>query len=103
MKDSEAVNSYTIKINKKRYIFTCPDGEEHVEELQNKLTKTIDSVSGQDQGFILSDHAMKVALVLADEAISENRKRENQIGEIEQKVASMLAALDTVLDSDPQF
>ena len=99
MKDSESVNAFAININKKTYSFTCPDGEEHVQELQNKLIETIDSVSGQDQGFILSDYSMKVALILGDEAISEKRKRKNQIEEIEQKVALMLSELDAVLGS----
>ncbi len=100
MKDSESVNSYAININKKKYIFTCPDGDEHVQEIQNILVQTIESVSGEDQAFILSDYSMKVALILADEAISEKRKGENKIGEIEQKVASMLNELDAVLGSD---
>ncbi len=103
MKDSESVNSYAININKKKYIFSCPDGEEHVQALQLKLSTTIESVSGRDQGFILSDYAMKVALILADEAISEKRNQVNQIEEVEQKVASMLEELDAALGSGEAF
>ncbi len=97
MKDTNAVNSYAININKKKYFFTCPDGEDHVQELQDKLTAVIDFVSGQEPGHILSDYAMKVALLLADEVISGKKQRENQIREIEQKLALMIEELDSVL------
>ncbi len=98
MEEAKTNSLYSIDINKKKYIFTCPDGEEHVLELKEKLTKTIESVSGQEPGYVLSDYAMKIALLLADEAISEKKRSLYVQEEIEQKVSPLLHELDKVLN-----
>ena len=103
MKESETVNSYSISINKKKYVFTCPDGEGHVRDIEHKLTTTITAVTGQDPGHVLSDYAIKVALLLADEAISEKKQREIQLRDIEEKISPMLEELDRVLGQDKQI
>ncbi len=103
MKESDPVNSYSISINKKRYVFTCPDGEDHVRDIESKLTNTISTVSGQEPGHVLSDYAVKVALLLADEAISQKKSREIQSRDIEEKIEPMLKELDRVLEPDKQI
>lgn len=103
MKDMGSVNSYSININKKKYEFTCPDGEQHVREIERKIMSTLEIVSGQEPGHILSDYAVKVVLLLADTAISEKECRERQQDEIEEKVVPLLRELNRVLDLDEQF
>ncbi len=103
MKATEPANSFTININKKKYMFKCPDGEEHVRAIEDKLTSTIATVSGEEPGHIMSDYAVKVALLLADDAICERKNRNRQVHEIEEKVAPMLEELDRVLGNDGQF
>ena len=97
MKESTPSNSYAININKKRYMFTCPNGEEHVQELKETLTNIIDSVSGQEQGHILSDYAMKIAILLADQAVTEKNQYTRGQRELEEKVTSLINELDRVL------
>ena len=99
MKESETSHSYAVSINNKRYTFSCLDGEEHVQELKDKLIKTINSVSSQESGQVLSDYAMKIAFLLADETVNEKNIRESQQNEIEQVVKQLVEELDSVLDS----
>jgi cell division protein ZapA (FtsZ GTPase activity inhibitor) len=103
MKESDPVNSYSISINKKKYVFTCPDGEDHVRDIESKLTAIISAVAGHEPGHVLSDYAVKVALLLADEAISEEKCRASQSRDIEEKVEPMLRELDRVLSPDKQL
>jgi hypothetical protein len=103
MKDTDPVNSYSININQKKYEFTCPDGEQHVREIERKIMTTLDAVSGQEPGHILSDFAVKVVLLLADAAISEKKCRDRQLDEIEEKVVPMLRELNRALEPDEQF
>lgn len=97
MKESGSVNSYSISINNKKYEFNCPDGEEHVKGIEKKLTSVLSAVSGESPGHVLSDYAVKVALILADDIISEKKQRDLQLNEIEEKVAPMLVELDRVI------
>lgn len=103
MKETESANMYSININKKKYVFSCPDGEEYVKALEKKLTDTINAVTGEDTGYVLSDYAMKIALLLADEAMGEKKLRRDQLTEIEQKVTPMLEELDKVLGMEGQI
>ncbi len=103
MKDTEQVNSHSININNKRYSFTCTDGEDHVKELENKIAETINAVSGLEPVHVFSDYAIKMALLLADEVISEKRTSQILLEEVEQKVTPMLEELDEALNSDRQF
>lgn len=97
IKESESVHSYSININKKKYEFNCPDGEDHVHEIERKLTSALTAVSGQEPEHVLSDYAVKIALLLADEAVSEKKIRERQVNEIEEKIDPMIQELDRVL------
>ena len=69
MKEAEGDNNYTIDINKQEYTFSCSDGEQHVLEIEKTLRKVVDQLSSQVPGHILSDYAMKIALLLADETV----------------------------------
>jgi len=100
MKGSEETNSYTIDINKKKYTFFCTDGEQHVRKLKEKLSRIIDALSSQEPGHILSNYAMKIALLLADEAVREESSRIKQQNEIDEKLRPMLYELDSILDSN---
>ncbi|MBU2514744.1 cell division protein ZapA [bacterium] len=103
MKDTEQVNSHSININNKKYSFTCTDGEDHVKELENKIVETIDAVSGLEPVHVFSDYAIKMALLLADEVISEKKTKRVLLEEIEQKVTPMLEELDKALNPEQQF
>ena len=100
MKEPDEQNAYTIDINKKQYTFFCTDGEQHVQKLTEKLKRTIDSLSLQEPGHILSNYAMKIALLLADEAVREETYRINQQKELDEKIRPMIYELDNVLGSD---
>ncbi len=98
MKESNTSNnSYAIDINKKKYMFSCPNGEEHVQELKETLTKIIDSVSGQREGHMLSDYAMKIAILLADRVVTEKNQCTREQQEIEEKISPLINELDRVL------
>ncbi len=100
MNGSEEANSYTIDINKKKYTFYCTDGEQHVLKLQNKLTGIIDALAEQEPGHILSNYAMKIALLLADEIVREETCRGKQEQEIDDTIKPLIYELDSVLN-DP--
>lgn len=103
MKDTESSNSYAISINKKKYIFSCTDGEEHVHRLQKKVTDTIESVSGPQSGHILSDYAMKLVLLLAHEVVKKEEELENQSKEIESRVTPIVDEIDQILGPKSSF
>ncbi len=100
MNESEAANSYTIDINRTTYTFSCTDGEEHVLKLRKKLTQVVESLTSQESGHSLSNTAMKIALLLADEAVREGTNRLNQQEEVESKVISLIDELDFVLSTE---
>ena len=100
MKESEEPNEYTIDINRKQYTFFCTDGEQHVQKLTAKLKQTIESLAEQEPGQILSNYAMKIALLLADEAVREETYRVDQQKELNEKLKPILFELDSILDSD---
>ncbi|MCP4754354.1 MAG: cell division protein ZapA [Proteobacteria bacterium] len=101
MNESEAANSYTIDINKKKYTFFCSDGEQHVLKLKEKLAHIIETLSELEPGHILSNYAMKIALLLADDAVREETFRLNQIREIDEKIQPLLEELDSALNIQP--
>jgi len=101
MSESEEANSYTIDINKKKYTFYCTDGDEHVLKLQKKLAEIIDALSEQEPGHILSNYAMKIALLLADEVIRGETNRLKQDKEIDETIRPMIYELDTILNGMP--
>lgn len=98
MNGSEEANSYTIDINKKKYTFYCTDGEQHVLKLQKKLTEIINALAEQEPGHILSNYAMKIALLLADEIVREDTCRQKKEQEIDETIRPMIYELDTVLN-----
>jgi len=98
MTGSEEANSYTIDINKKKYTFYCTDGEQHVLKLQKKLTEIFDALAEQEPGHILSNYAMKIALLLADEIVREEDRHRNLATDIDEKVKPLIYELDTVLN-----
>ncbi len=93
----EEDKSYSIVVNKKIYRFCCNDGEEHVKELKSKLMCVVDSLSINDSGHILSDYAMKIAILLADEAVRAETGLKKQEEELEKRLPLMLEKLDSVL------
>ncbi len=97
MKESGTSNSSAININKKKYKLTCPNGEQHVQELEEILTKIIESVSGQEKGHILSDYAMKIAILLADRAVTEKNQCTREQQQIDEKISPLIDELDRVL------
>jgi cell division protein ZapA (FtsZ GTPase activity inhibitor) len=100
MKGSSEANAYTIDINRKQYTFFCTDGEEHVRRIKEKLTRVIDALSEQEPGHMLSNHAMKVALLLADEVVREETARIQQQKAIDEKLRALVFELDRVIDPD---
>jgi len=97
MKEPETENYYTIDINRKKYTFFCSDGEQHVQKLREKLTRIIGDLSSQEPGHVLSNYAMKIALLLADEAVREETVRLDQQDDVIESLNSMLLELDDVL------
>lgn len=97
---SDDANSYTIDINKKKYTFYCSDGEQHVLKMQKKLSEIIDSLAAQEPGHILSNYAMKIALLLADEIVRGESNRLNQEKMIEETVRPLIYELNSVLGDE---
>lgn len=100
MSGSDETNSYTIDINKKKYTFYCSDGDEHVHKMQKKLSEIIDALSEQEPGHILSNYAMKIALLLVDEIVREETNRSKQEKEIDETIRPMIYELDSILGSE---
>jgi hypothetical protein len=69
----EAEKEYALVINKKIYKFECTDGEEHVNALKHKIMEVIEALSFSNSGHILSDYAMKIVILLADDAVRAER------------------------------
>lgn len=90
----EADNIYSLVINKKIYKFECTDGEEHVNALKNKIMTVIDALSMNDSGHILSDYAMKIAILLADEAVRAERTLKIREDIITQKCRQLLTIFE---------
>ncbi len=101
MNASDDANSYTIDINKKKYTFYCTDGDQHVLKLQKKLSEIIDALAAQEPGHILSNYAMKIALLLADEIVREETNHLKQEKEIDEAIRPMIYELDSVLNGEP--
>lgn len=100
MSESADNNTYTIDINKKKYTFYCTDGELHVQRMQKKLSEIIDSLSDQEPGHILSNYAMKIALLLADEIVREETTRLEKEKTFDEIIRPMIYELDSVLNPD---
>jgi len=97
MKKEAGANQYTIEINKKIYGFSCDDGEEHVEIMKRKLQQVFSRISQHGSEQILSNHALKMALLLADEAARDERKCNEQEEILTRRLTPLLAELDRVL------
>jgi len=91
-------NTYTIDINKKKYTFYCSDGEQHVQKMQKKLSAVIESLSDQDPGHILSNYAMKIALLLVDEIVREETTRLEKEKKVDATIWPMIHELDSALN-----
>ena len=100
MSGTDDVNSYTIDINKKKYTFYCSDGEQHVLKIQKKLSEIIDALAAQEPGHILSNYAMKIALLLADDIVRGETNRLKQEKEIDEAVRPMIYELDSILSNE---
>lgn len=100
MTGKDNANSYTIDINKKKYTFYCSDGEAHVLKLQKKLSEIIDTLAAQEPGHILSNYAMKIALLLADEVVRQETDRAEREKEINEAIRPMIYELDTALNNE---
>ncbi len=97
MKEAEGDNNYTIDINKQEYTFSCSDGEQHVVEIEKTLRKVIDLLSSQEPGHILSDYAMKIALLLADETVRKRFSLQKLENETTEKTQPLIFELNRVL------
>ena len=97
MKNQENNTHYTIEINSKVYSFSCDDGIEHVELLKKKLKHVLTrlSMNGKDQS--LSDMAMKLGLLLADDSARSEIKYNSIEKEINKQLEPLLEKLEKVL------
>lgn len=97
MEEKNRLNQYTIEINNTEFEFSCDDGEEHVMGLQRKISNVISLLARNNKNNALSKYSMKVALLLADDALREEGKRLEQEAQVEQRLVSLLDDLDRVL------
>lgn len=99
MENQENTPQYTIEINSKVYSFSCDDGEEHVELLKKKLKHELNrlSLTGKDQS--LSDMAMKLGLLLADESARCEIKYKSVEKTLNDRLGPLLDDLEKVLNS----
>jgi len=97
MENQEITKQYSIEINRKVYGFQCDDGEEHVAIIKKKIVQVLDRLShvGTDQ--ILSDYAMKIALLLADDAARLERECYDLENVLRKRFNPLLEELDQVL------
>ncbi|MDH5560929.1 MAG: cell division protein ZapA [Deltaproteobacteria bacterium] len=97
MSENDQPRTYTIVINKKLYQFTCTDGAEHVEKLKNKLEKAIQTLSENEANHILSNTAIKLALMLADDAVRAESSIDHSLERFEERLQPVIRDLDEVL------
>ncbi len=99
MENRENKPQYTIEINSKVYSFSCDDGEEHVELLKRKLKHELNrlSLTGKDQS--LSDMAMKLGLLLADDSARYEIKYRDMEKTLNERLGPLLDDLEKVLDT----
>ena len=90
-------NLFSIEVNKKRYDFICTDGEAHFEALKEKILRVVDKLSANDTGHILSNYAMKIALLLADEAVRAEFQVKDMSRELTEKIEPLVSEIDRVL------
>ena len=96
MKKEESSNAYTIEINNKLYRFTCNDGEQHVQEMEKRLTNVLRVLDKSGGAGNLSDYAVKVALFLADELAHEVLARKKDQQEMENRLQPLLKELGKI-------
>ncbi len=90
----EEEKEYSLVINKKIYKFECTDGEEHVSALKSKIMEVIDSLSISNSGHILSDYAMKIVILLADDAVRAERTLKIREDLLTQKCRQLLTIFE---------
>ena len=88
---------YSICIKNQNYSFSCTDGEEHVRKLEAKINEVIDALAKYEEGHVLTDYAMKIVLLLADEVVRGDQYSDPQ--EMQKRFNPLLEELDRVLIS----
>ena len=91
---------YSVTINKKIYWFYCNDGEEYVKELKKKLIHVVNSLLVNESSHILSDYAMKIALLLADDAVRAEIGLKKQEEKLQRSLSMMIEKLGGVLEEN---
>lgn len=89
---------YTISINNQNYRFSCTDGEAHVRELEKRINEVVQSLSAYEKGHKLTDYAMKIVLLLADNAVRASYNSSPEL--IEQRLTPLIEELDRVTASE---
>lgn len=88
---------FQITISGNRFSITSPYGEEHVREVEQFLSNLIKDVTKQTEAYGPTNIALLVALNLADELITL-QKREARCQEMEKDIEALSQRLDNVLN-----
>ena len=97
MENPEVQRTHSIIIDNNLYTFTCTDGEDHVEALKKKITRTFDQLNSGEQRHRLSNFAMKMALVLGDGAVRAELEKEALKTKIQGKAQELIDELNRAL------
>ena len=86
--------SYTISIRNSEFTFICSDGQDHVDKLEECLNRWVDRLYPGSTLPHMSDFAFKLAISLADEAISQSAAVVKQADEFNERLTPLLDKLD---------
>lgn len=85
--------SYTIQIAGKDFKVSSTDKEEHIRDVEKKLTSTFEELGSKSVDY---QDSFKVALKLADELVRKEGSSENNYEKIEVRLNELLESLEKV-------
>lgn len=89
--------SYTISIRNVEFTFICSDGQDHVDQLEACLNRWVDRLYPGSALPHMSDFTFKLAISLADEAISQGAALKKQVEDIEGRLSPLLVDMDRAI------
>jgi cell division protein ZapA (FtsZ GTPase activity inhibitor) len=89
--------TYSIEVNDQSYSLRCSDGEAHVREIESRLQEIIGSLAQGGVNPNLSQTAMKIAIMLADQTLREEAERKKQTALVEERLTPLVRQLDLLL------
>lgn len=97
----EPNNVYSVVVNGMRYSFECPDGDMHVDKMKSKINDIIHTLPEGNSGPKVSNYAMKMILLLADEVVRCQEQLDKFHITLDEKAGRLKLQLENALDVSP--